>query len=147
MHKIKEIYNYFINHNWADRVGLLKTLLDLPAILLHELSHYIVAKLLLINDGFIKCHYFYEVFPEEIDGDMYNVMHSYSFSVSTLYNENNKWNVVRNLLVSISPLYVILILLCINKLFILWILLSLKTFLPSKEDMLNSKNNLQILFK
>ena len=146
MHKIKEICNYFINHNWADRVGLLKTLFHLPAMLLHELSHYIIAKLLFISNGF-KCHYFYEVFPEEIDGDMYNVMHSYSFSVSTLYNENNKWNVVRNLLVSISPLYVILILLCINKLFILWILLSLKTFLPSKEDILNSKNNLQILFK
>ena len=146
MNKIQELCNYFINHNWAVRVGLLKTLFHLPAMLLHELSHYIIAKLLLISDGF-KCYYFYEVFPEEIDGDMYNVMHSYSFSVSTLYNENNKWNVVRNLLVSISPLYVILILLCINKLFILWILLSLKTFLPSKEDMLNSKNNLQILFK
>ncbi len=147
MYKIKEIYNYFINHNWTVKAGLLKTLFHLPAMLLHELSHYIIAKLLLINDGFIKCHYFYEVFPEEIDGDMYNVMHSYSFTVSTLYDESSKWNVFKNLLVSISPLYVILILLCMNKLFIFWILLSLRKFLPSKGDILNSKNNLQILFK
>lgn len=147
MNKIQELCNYFINHNWTVRVGLLKTLLDLPAMLLHELSHYVVAKFLLISDGFIKCHYFYEIYPEKIDGDMYNVMHSYSFSVPTLYNENNKWNVFRNLLVSISPLYVIIILLCINKLFIFWILLSLKTFLPSKGDIRNSKNNLQILIK
>jgi|JI9StandDraft_1071089.scaffolds.fasta_scaffold115661_1 hypothetical protein len=147
MNKLQEIYNYFITHNWTVRVKLLKTLLDLPPMLLHEFSHYIVAKLLWISDGFIKCHYFYEIFPENIDGDMYNVMRSYSFTVSTLYNENNKWSVFRNLLVSISPLYVIFILLCVNKLFMFWILFSLKTFLPSKGDILNSKNNLQILFK
>lgn len=90
MYKIKEIYNYFITNNWTVRVGLLKTLLHLPAMLLHELSHYVIAKLLMISDGFIKYHYFYEIFPENIEGDMYNVMHSYSFSVVTLYDESSK---------------------------------------------------------
>jgi hypothetical protein len=147
MQKIKEIYNFYKDCNWYEKLLILKQLSDLPVIFLHEFSHWITSVLLLVNKGGIKCDHFLPVTEHEKNGVIHKSMGGYRFYVTSKLIQDNKWSAFKNLLVNLSPLYVIFILLYINKLFIFWILLSLKTFLPSKEDILNAKNNLQILIK
>lgn len=147
MSKIQEIYSFYKDCNWYEKLHILKKLSDLPVIFLHEFSHWIVSVLLLVNKGGIKCAYFLPITEYEENGVIYKKMGGYRFYVTSRVIHDDKWSVFRNLLVCLSPLYVIGILLYIDKLFIIWILFSLTAFLPSKGDILNLKNNLQILFK
>ena len=71
MNKIKEIYNFYKDCNWYEKLSILKKLSDLPVIFLHEFSHWIVSILLLINNGGIKCDHFLPITEHEKDGVTY----------------------------------------------------------------------------
>ena len=147
MSKIQEIYNFYKDCNWYEKLLVLKKLSDLPVIFLHEFSHWIVSVLLLVNKGGIKCAYFLPITEYEENDVIYKEMGGYRFYVTSRVIHDDKWSAFRNLLVCISPLYVIGILLYIDKLFIIWILFSITAFLPSKVDMQLAKQYFITLFK
>ena len=147
MNKIKEIYNFYKDCNWYEKLSILKKLSDLPVIFLHEFSHWIVSILLLINNGSIKCDHFLPITEHEKDGVTYMSMGGYRFYVTSKVIQDDKWSAFKNLLVCLSPLYVVFILLYIDKLFIIWILFSVKAFLPSKTDMRLAKKYLITIIK
>lgn len=147
MSKIQEIYSFYKDCNWYAKLLVLKKLSDLPVIFLHEFSHWIVSVLLLVNKGGIKCDHFLPITKYEKDGVTHTSMGGYHFYVTSKVIQDDKWSAFKNLLVCLSPLYVVFILLYIDKLFIIWILFSIKAFLPSKVDMQLAKQYLLTLFK
>lgn len=147
MYKIKEICNFYKDCNWYGKLLILKQLFDLPVIFLHEFSHWIVSVLLLVNKGGIKCDHFLPITEHEKNGVIYKSMGGYHFYITSKLIQDDKWSAFRNLLVSLSPLYVIFILLYIDKLFIIWIIFSIKAFLPSKTDIRLAKKYLLTIIK
>lgn len=129
-------YQFFkLGSVWV-KIRVIHSVFDIPAFIVHELSHYLFAKILFVKVTDVKLHYFYEV-----DG---NNLNTYGFSVYTQHPNTTMGN-LRGILVNMPPLITAFILCTLHPYFVFWVLFSMQQFLPSSQDFANAKGSINRL--
>lgn len=130
---------------------VLHSLLCIPSILFHELSHKIYADILFLRYHYIFCEYFFE-----LEKNIYcTKLNTYYFYVQIIYRQT-KINASKAVLVNTSPVTSVLALLgllysyCSFNVFLtylIYVIYTHETSLMSTQDMSDLKNNLLFIFK
>lgn len=124
-------FEFYKKCSWKGKLLIIKTLIELPAAIFHELCHVLGAIITFSEILEIKLLYFYK-----IEG---NYIKSYSCNVYT--NTKGLLLYIRCLIINIAPALGMIGLLLVDCNFVYWIILSFKTFWLSDQDIANVKAN------
>lgn len=127
---MKILWVFFKSCSFYSKLQIIKSIVDLPAIIFHEICHVLMALVLFVKIRQIRCDYFYKIEN--------NTLFAYSFCVSS-ETKDTLIGALKRILINAAPVIGLLVL--IYFLFDSWALLyvgfSLKLFLLSKQDIEN----------
>tara|TARA_R110000851_G_C12707440_1_gene526890 strand:- start:49 stop:462 length:414 start_codon:yes stop_codon:yes gene_type:complete len=131
-----EVYSFYKEVDFESKLRIIYTIIKLPAMIFHEVCHWFFACILFVRFFKIRCDYFYTVEN--------GVLKSYSFNVITDNINDTKINRAKLMIVNIAPIIGLLILPFFSYWVLIWIAISWKTFIPSKGDFMNFKDNYNV---